>query len=73
MISTISTTVNNTVTLGNGTYASDLTITGTGAVEPSAYGAAGVYGDLTVSSLTNNGAVAGGSGMNGASGPEVPR
>lgn len=69
MKNVIDTTVTTTVTLGSGEYASTLTITSQGAVEPSAYGADGVDSAVSDAVLTNDGSVVAGAGMpDGAAG-----
>lgn len=65
-MSTISTTVTTTVTVGSTAYGSPLTITDTGAVAPADYGALGVYENGVSFSLTNDGHVNGGLGARGA-------
>jgi hypothetical protein len=62
MINTISTIVENTVDLGVGNYASALTITSTGGVEPTAYSSIGVSSAVSGASLNNAGVVIGGAG-----------
>ncbi len=57
--STISTSVNQSVTLGSGTYPSPLTITSTGNVAPAVYGAGGVYGSISSDDLINFGGISG--------------
>jgi len=61
-MSQITTTVTKPVTIGTGAgdYASPLTITSAGTVDPSANGATGVYENGTTYSLSNSGNVDGG-------------
>jgi hypothetical protein len=66
--SIISTTISAAVTLGQRPYPSPLTITTTGVVTPSTAGATGVLSNLSGNSLTNNGAINGGTGTSGSSG-----
>jgi hypothetical protein len=69
LISTISTAVTNGVTLGSGFYATNLTVTDTGSVYPSAYGATGVQltqpGDYLLNQGVIEGAPGGGNGYGG--------
>jgi len=58
----ISTTVYTTVTVGSSAYPSPLTISSTGAVEPSSYGASGVVSALAGNYAKNYGNIDGGSG-----------
>jgi hypothetical protein len=60
----ISTTVTSTVTFGVGIYLGPLTVTATGDVAPSAYGAAGIYApaSFTAPRLLNEGNIAGAAG-----------
>jgi glycosyltransferase involved in cell wall biosynthesis len=69
MTNTISTIVKIPVDLGVGNYASALTITSTGGVEPAAYGATGVSSAVNGASLNNAGVVIGGSGASPMNGP----
>ncbi len=64
-ISTISTAVATSITLGGGAYASTLTVTGSGSVAPTAYGATAVYMNGTGDSLLNQGTITGGGGSFG--------
>jgi len=64
----ISSTVTHTVTLGSSAYAALLTISNTGAVLPSAFGAIGVYGSVAGEGLVNFGAISGAAGSPGANG-----
>ncbi len=64
-ISTISTAVATSITLGGGAYASTLTVTGSGSVAPTAYGATAVYVNGAGYSLLNQGAITGGGGSFG--------
>ena len=63
--STISGTITSTVTLGSANYPSPLTITGTGDIAITSYGGAGVYGPAGSGTLINDGAIAGGKGIEG--------
>lgn len=62
--STISTTITQTVTLGSGSYASPLTLTGSGAVTPTLAGAIGVTSTLAGAYFDNQGIVIGGAAAN---------
>jgi Hint domain len=70
MANPITGTVTSTVVLGSAAYPTPLTIASGGVVAPTAYGATGVYGvysasnDLMDASLTNDGSVTGGIGVN---------
>jgi len=58
-------TITSTVTMGSGLFLSPLTVTGTGFVDPSAYGAVGIYlpgGQTRTTTLVNDGRVFGGNG-----------
>ena len=69
--SSISGTVTHTVDLGSGHYRSPLTITATGDIAPTAYGANGIYVPTTVhhGSIDNMGTIASGyGGMNAGAG-----
>jgi hypothetical protein len=67
---TISTIINTTVTAGVGGYASPLSITSTGGIEPAAYSAAGLMTAVagTVDTITNAGVITGGGGAYGSTG-----
>jgi hypothetical protein len=58
-VKSISGTVTTTVVLGEGNYGNKLTVTSTGAILPSAYGADAVYASVTGVVLTNEGLIAG--------------
>jgi hypothetical protein len=63
--STISSTVNSSVTLGNASYPSPLTITSGGYIDPGAggfYGATGVVATIAAGAVLNQGTIAGGLG-----------
>jgi hypothetical protein len=62
---TISSIVTNTVILGGGTYASHVTITATGGVEPASYGSTAVSASPSLShaKVTNAGTIHGGLGL----------
>jgi len=64
----ISTTVTSTVTVGSTAHPTPLTITSTGVVAPTRAGATGVLSNASNNSLTNNGAIQGGSGSTGSAG-----
>jgi hypothetical protein len=57
--STIVGSIQTGITLGSGGYASPLTITSTGNVGPTAFGANGVYGSSSTEIVINDGVVAG--------------
>jgi hypothetical protein len=61
----ISTILTSTVTLGSTYNPSPLTITATGGVYPFTGGATGVYSNISGNSLTNHGAIQGGTGYYG--------
>jgi len=65
LITTISTAVTTKVTLGNGDYASQLTIASTGEVAATVHGATAVYSSVAGAALTNQGRVTGGQGHYG--------
>jgi hypothetical protein len=60
--STINGKVTTTVTLGSASYPSPVTVTGSGDIVVSAYGAIGVYGSPGSGVLVNAGAITGGAG-----------
>jgi hypothetical protein len=62
-MSYITSTVYYTVTVGSGAYPSPLTITASGAVEPTGIGAPGVYSGLAGNSVANYGTIDGGAGI----------
>jgi hypothetical protein len=62
----ISGTVTTTVILGEGNYGDKLTVTSTGAILPSAYGAAGIYASAIGVKLINDGRIVAGSGIYGS-------
>jgi len=66
--STISTKVTIGVTLGSGTYASPLAITGSGDIAPSAYGATALSATISAGSILNFGTISGGAGNIGSYG-----
>jgi autotransporter family porin len=59
-------TLTTTVVLGEGNYGDKLTVTSTGAILPSAYGAEAVYASAIGVRLTNNGRIVAGSGVYGS-------
>ncbi len=65
--STISTTISHGVTLGNGTYASPLTITSGGAIVPAGIAETGLYAALAGGYIANAGTILAGSGTSAAS------
>ena len=62
----ISSTVATTVALGGTAYSSQLTVSSSGKVAPTVFGANAVYSNVSNSSLTNNGSIYGASGYSGA-------
>jgi hypothetical protein len=62
-ITTITTSIANNVTLGNGTYDTGITITNTGAVKPSSGTAIYAKNQSTYFKITNNGAISGDIGI----------
>jgi hypothetical protein len=67
-VKSISGTVTTTVVLGEGSYGDKLTVTSTGAVLPSAYGADAIYAAVSNAKLVNMGKIVGGVGAYGAGG-----
>jgi hypothetical protein len=70
-MSKISNTVTTTVTLGSPGYGSPLTITQTGAIAPTTYGATALYSDVANGRITNDGMILGAAGavsLSGAAG-----
>jgi len=67
--STITTTITNAVVLGTPRYATPLTITNAGAIEPVTLGAIGIYGPAGISGIafSNGGIIDGDVGITGAS------
>jgi hypothetical protein len=65
---TITTTITNAVVLASPGYATPLTITNTGAIEPTTLGAIGIYGAAGILGIafSNAGVIDGGVGTMGA-------
>ncbi len=69
--STISTKVTIGVTLGAAGYASPLTITSTGAIDPTADGVTGIYAAVHAGTVLNQGTITGGYGLTSGAGAEI--
>jgi hypothetical protein len=67
-MSKISNTVTTTVTLGSHGYGSPLTVTQTGAIAPTTYGATAVYSDVANGRITNDGMIQAATGAASTSG-----